>query len=102
MALINTDVVTKFAFQGSIDPLTKYNATLGNSVKLLAASTAAISASMAAFSAWVVSISRAQDATGQLARQTGVSVEALNELGYAAEQNGSSLAAMESTISSLS
>ena len=102
MALVDTDVVTRFAFQGSIDPLTKYNAALGSSVKILAVSTTAVLGSMAAFSTWVTTISRGEDALGQLSRQTDVAVEFIGEMSYAAEQNGSSAQAMQSSIQSLS
>jgi len=102
MAIVNTDVVTRFAFQGSIEPLTKYNATLSNSIKFIAASTVAISASMTAFTVWIQGISKANDALGQMSRTTGVSVEVMGELGYAALQNGSNIGAITSSMSALS
>lgn len=102
MAEVATDLITKFSFEGSIEPLTKYNKSLGVSVKALSVMTAGIVAGASAMAAWVTGISRSQDANSNLAKNIGVSVEAMNELSYAAEVNGSSQQAMESSLSSLS
>lgn len=96
------EIVTKFAFQGSLSPLTNFNATLGGSVKLLAGVGAAFVAGTAALTAFVTSVSAAADPMIQLSRNTGVAVESIQALGFAATTNGSSVEAMESSISSLS
>lgn len=101
MAVVN-EVVTKFAFEGSLSPLTNFNATLGGSVKLLAGAGAAFVAASVALAGFVTSVSAAADPMIQLSRNTGVAVESIQALGFAATTNGSSVEAMESSISSLS
>ena len=102
MAVVINDLVTRFGFQGSEAPLHKYNLTLAGSVKLLTASTAALYASAAAFGVWANGQLKAIDALDALSRRTGVSVQKIQELSFAAEQTQSSAAAVQSTMKSLS
>ena len=101
MAIV-TELVTKFAFQGSTAPLGKYNEELGSSVTLLASAVAGLIAASGAISLFVVNTLSASDAIGQLAINTGIGVETIQELGFAASISGSSVAALEGTLDSLS
>lgn len=102
MAVITNDIVTRFAFQGSIAPLSQFNASLGGSLKLLAGMTAGLVGVAGATTAWVTSITKGNDKLIQLSRNTGVAIENIGELGFAASVSGSSTEALEGTIGSLS
>lgn len=101
MAIV-TELVTKFSFQGSTAPLGKYNQELGESVTLLASVVAGLVAASGAISLFVVNTLSGADSIGQLAKETGVGVETIQELGFAASVSGSSVAALEGTLDSLS
>ena len=101
MAIV-TELVTKFSFQGSTAPLGKYNEELGSSVTLLAKSVAGLIAASGAISLFVVNTLSASDAIGQLSINTGIGIETIQELGFAASISGSSVAALEGTLDSLS
>lgn len=102
MAVITNDIVTRFAFQGSIAPLANFNASLGGSLKLLAGMTAGLVGVAGATTAWVTSITKGNDKLIQLSRNTGVAIETIGELGFAASVSGSSAEALEGSIGSLS
>lgn len=102
MAVITNDIVTRFAFQGSIAPLSQFNASLGGSLKLLAGMTAGLVGIAGATTAWVTSITKGNDKLIQLSRNTGVAIETIGELGFAASVTGSSTEALEGSIGSLS
>lgn len=102
MAVITNDIVTRFAFQGSIAPLSQFNASLGGSLKLLAGMTAGLVGVAGATTAWVTSITKGNDKLIQLSRNTGVAIETIGELGFAASVTGSSTEALEGSIGSLS
>lgn len=97
MATVN-EIITKFSFKGALTPQKTFNENLKKSVKLLAGFQGAIYASSGLVYRWINSISQAIDPTIQLSRETGVAVETIQELGYAASQNGSSLDAVQSSI----
>jgi len=97
MAIVN-EVVTKFSFQGNLGPQQKFNAGLNNSIKLLAGVAAGISATGGAMLAWANNIFQTLDPMVQLSRATGVSVSAIQELGYAASVNGSNLDAVSASL----
>jgi hypothetical protein len=91
MAKVSNELITRFAFEGSIAPLQQFNLSMVGSLKNLGLLAGAFAGMAGAIGKWVTDISASQDATGQLSRSIGVSVEALGELGYAASQNGSSV-----------
>ena len=101
MAVV-TELVTKFSFQGSTAPLADFNKDLGVSVGLIGAGIAGLVALSGAISAFVITTLSGADAVGQLAINSGVAVETIQELGFAASVSGSSTAALEGTIDSLS
>ena len=101
MAVVN-EVVTKFSFQGNLAPQREFNAGLDNSIKLLAGVAAGITAASGAMFAWANSVFNTIDPMVQLQRETGVAIEAMQELGFVASVNGSSAQALQSSIAGLS
>lgn len=101
MAVVN-EVITAFGFQGSITPLHNYNNALGNSIGLLAGASAALVAAAGAMGAFILQTTRSIDPMIQLSRATGVQIETLQELSYAASVSGSSAQALQGSIASLS
>lgn len=97
MAVVN-EVVTRFTFQGDLKPQRDFNQGLDSSIKLLAGVAAGITAASGAMFAWANSIFSTIDPMVQLSRETGVAVESVQELGYAASVNGSSLDAVSASI----
>lgn len=97
MAVVN-EVVTKFSFQGNLAPQREFNAGLDSSIKLLAGVAAGITAASGAMFAWANSVFNTIDPMVQLSRETGVALESIQELGYAASVNGSSLDAVSSSV----
>ena len=97
-----TELVTKFTFIGSLDPLENFNEGLGSSITLMAGAGAGLIAIAGIMNTFVVQTLAGADAVGQLARNTGVAVETIQELGFAASVTGSDAQAMEGTIDSLS
>jgi len=97
MAVVN-EVVTRFSFQGDLRPQREFNAGLDNSIKLLAGVAAGITAASGAMFAWANSVFNTIDPMVQLSRETGVALESIQELGYAASVNGSSLDAVSASV----
>lgn len=97
-----TELVTKFTFQGSLDPLEDFNEGLGGSITLLAGVTAGLVAVAGIMNTFVVQTLAGADAVGQLSITSGVGVETIQELGFVASITGSSVQALEGTIDSLS
>lgn len=101
MTTVVNDLVTKFSFLGSVKPLGEYNVSLGGSIKLLGGVALALNAGAAAFSVWADSVLGGVDSLSALSGETGVSVAAIQELIFVAEQTQSSAGALQSTISNL-
>ncbi|MFU2148834.1 phage tail tape measure protein [Hafnia paralvei] len=97
MAIVN-ELITKFGFIGNLAPQETFNANLKASIGLLAGLGAAIAGSAAGVAGWVTSVSQSIDPLVQFHRETGLSVEGLQELGRVAELNGSSMEAVTSSI----
>jgi hypothetical protein len=97
-----TELVTKFSFQGSSAPLSKYNATLGKGIGLLAGFATTTAAATAAFAKWTSGVLAAEQPLINLSSQTGIAVETIQELGYVASVSNSSIGAMNSTLEGLS
>ena len=96
-----TELVTKFSFEGDLAPLDDYNSGLTDSISLMAGTVAGIAALSGAFSALALSIFETIDPLVQLQRETNVSVERLQTLGFVASVSGSSLDAVTSSIRGL-
>lgn len=97
-----TELVTKFSFVGSTQPLNDFNAKLGKSIAALGAMAAAVGAAAAGVAGFVQSTTAALDPMVQLSRETGVAVGTIQSLGFAASQTGSSAEALQSSLTGLS
>ncbi|WP_418458384.1 phage tail tape measure protein [Citrobacter braakii] len=97
MAIVN-ELITKFGFIGNLAPQETFNANLKASIGLLAGLGTAIQGSAGAMAAWFTSIIDGLDPLVQFHRETGLSVEGLQELGRVAELNGSSMEAVTDSI----
>jgi len=97
MAVVN-EVVTRFSFQGDLRPQREFNTGLDSSIKLIAGVAAGITAASGAMFAWANSVFNTIDPMVQLSRETGVALESIQELGYAASVNGSSLDAVSASV----
>lgn len=97
-----TELITRFGFEGSANPLNEYNVSLGGSIKLMAG----FVAGAGAVAAGILAIGNAQSKTLQtsinLAKVTGISAQNLQELRFAASGSNSSAEALDSTLESLS
>jgi len=100
MAVV-TELVTKFVFQGDTTKLANFNKGMGKSILLLGSFAAAAAASAVVFTKWTNNILSSLNPIIQLSKQIGISVQTIQELGFAAIMSGSSLSAMEGTLSSL-
>lgn len=100
MAAVN-DLITKFSFVGSLKPQESFNSNLKVSLGLLGGLAVGISSATTLFVAWTTSVTEAIDPMVQLSRETDVTIAAIQELGFVASQNGSSLDAVKSSISEL-
>ncbi|EEO0341360.1 phage tail tape measure protein [Salmonella enterica] len=97
MAIVN-ELITKFGFIGNLAPQETFNANLKASIGLLAGLGTAIQGSAGAMAAWFTTVINGVDPLAQLNRETGVAVESIQKLGYAASVNGSSPEAMTNSI----
>lgn len=97
MAIVN-ELITKFGFVGDLAPQETFNANLKASIGLLAAMGAAIAGSAAGIAGWVASVSDTVDPMVQFSRETGVAIETIQTLGYAASVNGSSVDALQASL----
>lgn len=100
MSVVN-EMITKFSFVGSLKPQESFNQNLKSSIKLLGGFALGIKGAVGLMHAWTLSVTEAIDPMVQLSRETGESVATLQELGYAASQNGSSLDAVMSSTKEL-
>lgn len=97
MAIVN-ELITKFGFVGDLAPQETFNANLKASIGLMAGMGAAIAGSAAGIAGWVTSVSESIDPLVQFGRETGIAVETIQTLGYAAEVNGSSVDALQASL----
>ena len=101
MAVVS-ELVTKFKFDGSINPLNNFNKGLNLSVVKMVTFVGAITAVGVAFGKMVHNTLSEADALVQLSRTTGVAINDIQSLSFAASVSGSSIKAMEGSIASLS
>jgi TP901 family phage tail tape measure protein len=101
MAVVS-ELVSKFSFIGSLAPQKDFNSNLKMSVGLLAGVGAGLTAAAGGFFTWVGSVLNTIDPLAQLNRETGVAVEQIQALGYAASVNGSSADALGGSFKEMS
>lgn len=100
MAVVN-ELVTKFSFVGDLAPQREFNENLKLSIGLLAGVGTALIGAAGGLFAWAGGILDTIDPLAQLNRETGVSVEAIQTLGYVATVSGSSAEAMSASLAGL-
>ncbi len=100
MAVVN-EVVTKFSFKGSLEPLAKFNAGLKTVVKQSARMATALAGATTGAAVWASKQLAGVEAMRNFARAQGVGVEALQKLRYAATQDGGTVETLDATIAGL-
>lgn len=100
MAVVN-ELVSKFSFVGDLAPQREFNENLKLSLALLTGVGAAIVGAAGGVFAFVASTTQAADALTDMNAETGISVESIQELGFAAELSGSSAEAMTASLAGL-
>lgn len=101
MAVVS-ELVSRFSFVGSLAPQKEFNENLKLSVALLAGVGTALIGAAGGLFAFVASNTTAVDALVDMNAETGIAVERIQELGFAAELSGSSQEAMSASLSGLS
>lgn len=100
MAVVN-EVITKFSFRGSLEPLAKFNAGLKSTIKQSALMATALAGATTGAAVWASKQLEGVAAMRNFARAQGVGVEALQKLRYAATQDGGTVEALDSSIAGL-
>lgn len=101
MAVVN-ELVTKFSFVGDLAPQRDFNENLKLSLALLTGFGAVVIGAAGGMLAFVAANTEAADGLNDMNAETGISVEAIQELGFAALLTGSSTEAMSASLSGLS
>lgn len=86
-----SELVTKFSFIGSLKPQLDFNKGLSTSIKGMTGFMIAAKAAVAGLTVWANKAYEPVNAMADLQAQTKANIESLQELGYAASQNGSSI-----------
>lgn len=100
MAIVN-ELVTKFTYQGTTEPINNFTNGLKGAMGILGAMGAVLGAGAVGLAAMTMRVVDQADALGDLSARTGVAVEAIQKLDYAAVLNGSSVEAMHSSLEGL-
>lgn len=97
-----TELVTRFSFQGSLQPLQKLNQGLDAGIASIAKLGAGLGIGAIALNGFNLSLVDQIDQQNDLAITLGVSIQALQEWGYVATLSGSDARAYESSLGGLS
>lgn len=97
MAIVS-ELVTKFSFIGSLKPQMSFNKGLSASIKGLSALAIATKAGVGALTIWANAALKPVDAMANLQAQTKANIQSLQELGYVASQNSSSVESFSNSI----
>lgn len=100
--MATTELVTRFSFVGSLQPLQKLNQGLDVGIASIAKLGAGLGIGAVALNGFNLSLVDQIDQQNDLAITLGVSIQALQEWGYVAQLSGSSAQAYESSIGGLS
>ena len=100
MAVVN-EVVTKFSFKGSLEPLAEFNAGLKTVVKQSALMATTLASAATGTTVWASKQLDSVAAMRNFARAQGVGVEALQKLRFAATQDGGTVEALDASIAGL-
>ena len=97
MAVVS-ELISRFSFLGSLTPQVEFNSNLKASIGLLAGAAAGLTAAAGGFFAWTAGVLDTIDPLAQLNRETGVAVENIQALGFAASVNNSSVDALSGSF----
>lgn len=100
MAIVN-ELITKFTYQGSVEPVNNFSDGLKGALGILGAMGAVLGTAAGGIAAMTMRVVDQADALGDLSQRTGVTAEAIQKLNYAATMNGSSSEAMTSSLEGL-
>lgn len=100
MAIVN-ELITKFTYQGSVDPVNNFTDGLKGALGILGAMGAVLGTAAGGIAAMTLKVVDQADALGDLSQRIGVSAEAIQKLNYVAIMNGSSSEAMTSSLEGL-
>ena len=100
MATVN-ELVTKFSFQGSAQPLDQYNQYLSSSIGMLGGLAAAFGTATAALRSFTSSVLQGLDPLIDLTMHTQTNIQNMRELGFIAGQTGSDADTLQSSIQAL-
>lgn len=100
MAVVN-ELITKFTYQGSVDPVNNFTDGLKGALGILGAMGAVLGTAAGGIAAMTLKVVDQADALGDLSQRIGVSAEAIQKLNYVAIMNGSSSEAMTSSLEGL-
>lgn len=90
--------MTQFSFAGSLAPLDNYNSSFSSALGLMTKGIGIVTAINGAMMSFASSSLNAVDAMGQMSRETGTSIEYLQEMGYVASVNGGSVDALKASV----
>lgn len=100
--MVVNELVTKFTFEGTTEPIHDYNASFNKALGLLAKGIGIATAAAGAFGLFVNSTLASADAQAQLANSTNIAIGTIQELEFAASVSGSSAEALQGSILGLS
>ena len=96
------NLITRLTFEYDEKAIDNFNKSLNTAVKTLTGVVTASAAAAAGIFGFTKSIAETNDELGKLSQRLGVDVTDLQELGYVAELNGSSINTMNSSMENLS
>lgn len=96
------NLITKLSFDFDEEKMEAFNQGIEDAAKGLTAIVAGAIAAATAIFAFTKKVAESNDQLGKFARSIGVDVEALQELGFVAELNGSSIDSMNNSLKNLS
>lgn len=100
--MATTELVTKFSFVGSLQPLQKLNQGLDAGIGMITKLGAGLGIGAIALNGFNLTLVDTIDQQSDLAETLGVSIQALQEWGYVATLSGSDARAYESSLGGLS
>lgn len=100
--MATTELVTKFSFTGSLQPLQKFNQTVDLSISSIAKLSIATGFSNMVMGSFNLAVLDVIDQQSDLAQTLGVSIQALQEWGFVATLSGSSAQQYEASLGGLS
>ncbi len=98
---IATELVTKFSFVGNLNPLKLFNADLAGGIFLIGEFAGAMVEMSQQVAAFIDQPLQAAKSLQDFSFQTGIAVETVQELGFAASQLGSDVNAVQSSLTGL-